>query len=161
MKTLPAGKYWIGDLCYVLSHDDSKFNWREFCDFCFMDDETGRKNEGIVTHQGITFAYFGTAHGDGCYNDQFGNEYGVDAGMIGCIPVASIIDKDGLSLGTVHEFSKPFTASYSEYDKGTICFGHISIPTDGCDEDEYEDRYDFDDEQDFDNESDYENARRL
>jgi len=156
MTTLPAGKYWIGDPCYVLSHDDSKFNWGEFCSFCFKDDSTGRKNEGIVTHQGITFAYFGTAHGDGCYNDQYGNEYGVDAGMIGCIHVASVIDKNGLGLGTVHEFNEPFTASYDEYDKGTIRFGHISIPTDGCDEDEYEDRYDFEDDEN-DEENDEEN----
>jgi hypothetical protein len=154
MTTLPAGKYWIGDPCYVLSHDDSKFNWGEFCSFCFKDDKTGRKNEGIVTHQGITFAYFGTAYGDGCYNDQFCNEYGVDAGMIGCIPVDSVIDKDGLGLGTVHEFKRSFTASYEEYDKGTICFGHISIPTDGCDEDEDEDDEDDENDEENDEEND-------
>ncbi len=147
MNTLPSGKYWIGDPCYVMGHDDNKFNWGEFCSFCFKDDPTGRKNEGIVTHQGITFAYFGTAYGDGRYLDQFGNEYGVDAGMIGCIPVDSVIDKEGLGLGTVHEFKGSFIA---EYDNGIIWFGNVEIPTDGSDDEDYDPYENDDDDENID-----------
>lgn len=129
-KTLPAGKYWIGDPCYVLDKRDTpteNFRWDQFVDFCFDGDPTGRKNEGIVDHQGITFAFFGTEYGDGCYPDNLGNHYGVDAGMIGCIPVDNI---EVNSLGTVHTFDKDFDC---EYDNGTIRFGHVTIKTGGED----------------------------
>ena len=111
MNTLPAGKYWIGDPCYVLTEDF--FNWMKFCDRCFEGDESGRKNEGVIDHQGILFAYFGTAHGDGSYDDNEGNEYGVDAGMISCIPVESLRNVNEI-FGTVHEFTKPFDCYYDD-----------------------------------------------
>ena len=123
MNKLPAGKYWIGDPCYVLDDDNGDFDWGTFCRFCFQGDSSGRKNEGIVTHQGITFAYFGTAYGDGAYVDQEGNLYGVDAGMLGCIP----IDHAGYChLGDIHDFPEPFSCNYNN---GTITFGHIVIKT--------------------------------
>jgi hypothetical protein len=83
---LEAGKYWIGDPCYVLDDTGVDFNWSEFVDFIFKGDPSGRLNEGVVQHQGIRFGFFSTAYGDGGYYDNRGNEYGVDAGMIACIP---------------------------------------------------------------------------
>jgi hypothetical protein len=134
--TLPAGKYWIGDPCYVLDVRDSEtngleFDWNEFVNFCFDGDNSGRKNEGVVDHQNVRFAFHVTAHGDGCYYDQFDNQYGVDAGMIGCVPY-DILATDGNDselerLGTIHEFKNEFESSY---DEGEIKFGHIEINTD-------------------------------
>lgn len=141
MNMLPAGKYWIGDPCYVLSNDDTKFDWGDFCSSCFENDPSGRSNEGIVTHQGITFAHYGTAYGDGCYEDNQGNEYGVDAGMLGCIPIDSVIDKSGLDSGTVHEFPEAFT---TDYDEGKIRFGHVIIDTDPEYDEEYEEDENWD-----------------
>jgi hypothetical protein len=93
-------------------------------------------NEGVVEHQGLRFAYHGTAYGDGCYTDQHFNEYGVDAGIIGCIPLEALEGKvpEGRleSLGHIHEFKYDFT---SEYYEGTISFGDIEIQT-GDTEDE-------------------------
>jgi len=139
MTILLAGKYWIGDPCYVLGHDhpELNFKWDEFCDYCFEDDSTGRSNEGIIDHQGIVFAHYRTAYGDGRYYDQYGNSYGVDAGMIGCIPydkVSSIGDVELNRLGHIHTFSCDFETSYHN---GKIGFGKIIIPT--GDSNEYED----------------------
>jgi len=139
MTILLAGKYWIGDPCYVLGHDhpELNFKWDEFCDYCFEDDSPGRSNEGIIDHQGIIFAHYGTACGDGQYYDQYGNGYGVDAGMIGCIPydkISSIGDAELNRLGHIHTFSYDFETSYHN---GTIGFGKIIIPT--GDSNEYED----------------------
>jgi hypothetical protein len=128
---LPAGKYWIGDPCYVLADKEGiDFDWNEFCRFCFDGDDSGRSNEGVVDHQGIEFAFHGTAWGDGCYSDEYGNSYGVDAGVLGCIPIEAIegkIDPEWMyRLGTVHDFEDDFESSYND---GTITFGHIEIET--------------------------------
>ena len=68
-----------------------------------------------------------TAHGDGVYHDQFGNEFGVDAGMIGCIPlelVGNFDPRDGCAV----EFTEPFTCGYED-EGGVIRIGEHRIPT--------------------------------
>ena len=139
MGILSAGKYWIGDPCYVLGRKTTKFDWNEFCNFCFDGDPSGRKNEGVVTHQGITFAFYGTAHGDGGYYDLAGNEYGVDAGLLACIPLESIPNatEEEMDLGHIHEFEDEFETSYRD---GLISFGHVNIDT------EFKDMYDEEDD---------------
>jgi hypothetical protein len=128
---LEAGKYWIGDPCYVLDDTGVDFNWSEFVDFIFKGDPSGRLNEGVVQHQGIRFGFFSTAYGDGGYYDNRGNEYGVDAGMIACIPYDLIAphftDEDLNDLGKIHDFKENFSAIY---DDGTIIYGHVYIETD-------------------------------
>jgi hypothetical protein len=137
---LRAGKYWIGDPCYVLDEHIS-FNWDEFVTECHKDDPTGRKNEGVVDHQNITFAFFGTEYGDGYYSDNEGNGYGVDAGILGCIPVEKIENSliENSFFGTIHEFEEDFVCTF---DDGTISFGDIIIET-KIDQDE---EWDEDDE---------------
>jgi len=136
MRKLSAGKYWIGDPCYVLDNREDNstkgFDWDVFCSFCFDNDPSGRCNEGIIDHQGIKFAFYGTANGDGQYNDNEGNSYGVDAGCLACIPVESLKGVD-LKLGHVHDFEYDFQ---TDYDEGLISFGHIEINTDFDEEDE-------------------------
>jgi hypothetical protein len=154
MTKLPKGKYWVGDPCYVLDHNslDLNFNWQTFCDFCFKDDPSGRKNEGVVDHQDIRFAFHGTAYGDGSYHDKDGNEYGVDAGCISCIPMEAIegkADPEWMNrLGTVHEFKSDFTSSYCD---GTITFGHVVIETGDSPNDDYW----YDEDEDEDEDEDY------
>lgn len=125
--TMPAGDYYVGDLCYVL-HD----RWDEVCNLLFPTGEKSHDGEYTLS-DGTRFAIYSTAFGDGVYYDQDDNEYGVDAGVIGCILVSDIIEKeqDNLGLGMVHTFPHDFETGYSEYDRNTIDFGgRVIIQTD-------------------------------
>jgi len=129
---MKPGKYWIGDLCYVM-HDE----WDEFC---------GQIESGgeYTLKDGRQYAWQNTAYGDGEYHDNFGNSYGVDAGLIGCILLSDIeanVTRNDISLGHVYEFNQEFECTY---DEGVIKFGNeVSIDTIGYDEeyDEDEDEY--------------------
>lgn len=130
--TMPAGNYYVGDLCYVL-HDE----WDEVCDLFFAGRNDHGCNEGEFTlKDGRRFACYNTAFGDGCYTDQFGREYGVDAGCIGCILLSDIdlTNPDNfIRGGQVLEFPNDFeTESY----RGDMYFGSVHIDTDGSDWDD-------------------------
>lgn len=129
---MPAGTYYVGDLCYVMDNDE----WDQFCSITIsgMNCLSGEFN----MPDGRRFATYGTRWGDGEYQDQYGNRYGVDAGLIGCIKLDDIkVDKfDILSkLGSVFTFGTDFDTSST--DAGLIKFGHIHIDTDP----EYEEDY--------------------
>lgn len=131
IQTMPAGKYYIGDLCYVM-HDV----WDEFCDITISGNEC---LEGVFALQnGVKFATYSTAWGDGCYRDNYGREYPVDAGLIGCIRVEDIDETEigNISSGNVVEFRDEF-AVYSR--DGVIHFGDVCVDTDPS---SYEDEYD-------------------
>ena len=97
---LPAGKYYVGDLCYVL-HDE----WDEVCDLTIKENEC---INGVFTlKNGTQFALYGTAYGDGGYYDTGGREYGVDSGTLGCVLVSKIDTKNkdnDLSDGNIIRF---------------------------------------------------------
>jgi hypothetical protein len=86
-KMMKAGKYYIGDLCYVM-HDQ----WDEFCDIT-IDDRVCKEGEFRLKN-GTNFATYGTQYGDGTFYDQNKYEYGVDAGLLGCIRVEDIDDPE-------------------------------------------------------------------
>ena len=132
--TMPAGRYYIGDLCYVM-HDV----WDEFCDITIKDHQC---LEGEFTlADGRRFATLSTAYGDGTYRSNIGTDHSVDSGSIGCILVSDIRDntyEDIESLGAIVEFDQPFEVSE---DAGLLKFGHVQIETAGgydWDEDEEE-----------------------
>ena len=127
--TMPAGEYYIGDLCYVMTDDE----WEQFCNitidgFKCIDGE-------FTMPDGRRFATYGTAWGDGLYTDQYGNQYGVDAGLIGCILVSDIKAKkyDNLTyLGFIKKIDYEFTTSGGRGNKdwdGVIHIGPIKIET--------------------------------
>lgn len=130
----PAGKYYIGDLCYVIN------DWNAFCEMTIkgndvLDGEFPWKDKVLYTH--------GTAYGDGSFNDQFGHEYCVDAGLIGVLPF-EYCDRDEhneaiLELGNVVEFKEPFSCTYRN---GMFYIGHLRINTDPRED---EDEVDYDD----------------
>jgi len=138
--TMPAGTYYIGDLCYVMTDDE----WEDFCSITIKGNEC--LDGEFEMPDGRKFATYGTAWGDGQYRDQLGNSYGVDAGLIGCIRVEDIKkDCENLNrLGKVHKFETDFVTSggrqlrKSEKWDGVIQFGRIHIETDPVYEDEYE-----------------------
>lgn len=133
---LPAGKYYVGDLCYVM-HEE----WDEVCGLFFKDRDDHGCNEGEFNlKDGRRFASFNTKYGDGAYYDQFGDEYGVDAGLIGCIALNDIDltnDDNFIRGGQIIEFVSDFSVSGSQglsrkdWD-GVIRIGHIVIKTDDC-----------------------------
>ena len=122
---MPAGKYYIGDLCYVMHPE-----WDECCDLFFPANHPPRGVEGEFTlKDGRRFASFSTAHGDGTYRSNIGTNHSVDSGSIGCIRVEDIRDNshDNIEeLGAVVEFTQPFEVSE---DTGMITFGHVKIET--------------------------------
>lgn len=119
---LEPGKYWIGDLCYVM--DDE---WSEVCDLII--DGHDVKDGGFRLMDGREFVSFSTAYGDGTYFDADGRSYSVDSGGIGAIRVEDIasFDSSNAELGNVVEFTKPFIAEYVD---GVIYFGKVAIDTD-------------------------------
>jgi hypothetical protein len=118
--TMPAGRYYIGDLCYVMHPE-----WDEFCELTIRGNQC--LDGEFVLRDGRRFASFGTAYGDGTYRSNIGTEHSVDAGLIGCIRVEDIRDDqyDNMEeLGAVVEFDQPFEVSE---DQGLIVFGHVQI----------------------------------
>lgn len=136
---MPAGRYYIGDLCYVM--DDKE--WDDFCKITIKGNECLQGE--FEMPDGRKFATYSTAWGDGCYRDQFGNEYSVDAGLIGCIRVEDIrADKyDKIEdLGLIYEFATDFVTSGGRGNRnwsGVIQFGRIAIETDPSGDEDYDD----------------------
>ena len=116
--TFPAGRYLIGDLCY---RDDEM--WDRMISFT----KIGTKGTVRNSYEGIEcdFCILPTQHGDGGYQDQFGNEYGVDSGTIGIMSYPQ--GKQDSSMGRTFEFDGPFQV-YKEGAK--LVFGSIIIDTD-------------------------------
>jgi hypothetical protein len=136
------GRYYIGDLCYVMHPE-----WDEFCDLTLKGLNI---EDGVFTlKDGRKFASYTTAYGDGLYASNIGTRHSVDAGLIGCIRVEDIRDPESdetsmKSLGAIVEFDTPFTTSSDE--NGNIRFGHVVIST-GDDDEEYDC---FEDEEEYD-----------
>ena len=129
--TMPAGRYYVGDLCYVMDNDE----WSQVCARTIQ-------GEKIVDGEfeladGRRFAIYSTAYGDGGYYDQYGHTYSVDAGSIGCILMSDIRANkyyNLLDLGAILEFAEPFETGSQG---GQIEVGHVIIDTDpACNEDE-------------------------
>lgn len=134
---MPAGKYYVGDLCYVMTDKE----WDQFCSITIKGNQV--LDGEFEMPDGRKFATYGTAWGDGTYRDQFRNEYSVDAGLIGCILVDDIRAEkyeNIESLGAIHEFATDFVTGGGRGERnwsGTIQFGRVAIETDP-DEDDYD-----------------------
>jgi len=135
-----AGKYYVGDLCYVLNDE-----WDEVCELMFAGRKNGGCNQGEFNlKDGRRFALYSTAYGDGTYVDNLGNEYFVDAGCIGCILLDDINlgndrNKESIGGGNIISFEKDFNTST---DGENLTFGHVTVMTGDYDaepEEEYED----------------------
>ena len=128
---LPAGRYFIGDPCYVIPDD----LWDEFCELS-LDKGTAGQGTGVLQFHGHMMLAADTAFGDGTYTDQGGVEYGVDAGMLAVVPEAlgNQTDEGEMKrLGNVVEFPSQFIAAACG---GKFNFGGIYIDTAPVDEDD-------------------------
>lgn len=124
---LPAGKYWLGDPCYAFGDHEVWMALLESANYL----ENPRILEGAA--KGESFVASGTAWGDGVFHDQDGNEYGVDAGLIGVVPAR---DGEAVPSGLREvELRDPF---FVEYESGKIKVGPLVIDTDPQDEGDYD-----------------------
>ena len=125
--------YWIGDLCYVM-HDV----WSEVCDLLPFDNS----EHEFELEDGRKFILFSTAFGDGVYQDQKGNRYPVDAGVIGAIKADDIRDSEAwIDGGNFHRFPAAIDGMDCYYDNGEINIYTVRIETgDEGYEDEDEDQ---------------------
>lgn len=132
---MPEGKYYVGDLCYVMSDKD----WAEVCSLTFPYGEGPNRHKQVegmfVLSSGATICIYGTAYGDGVYADQHGREYYVDSGTLGCVST-SVLDKALLKKSPKkgsHVLDMPVGFDASESD-GRIQFGGVIIDT-SCEDD--------------------------
>ena len=103
MCIIPAGRYYIGDLCYALP--DTIY------DYVFggtVYDAGFYKNEDRNT-----FFFLGNTYaGDGDYKGSDGFHYSVDSGTIGICPVELLTNENHVkSLGKVYSFKGPVQCS--------------------------------------------------
>jgi len=147
---MPAGKYYVGDLCYLLPDDIYEQYVGSFNhDGEAVDIKAGRRK---------VFSAFvaSTAYGDGGYSDNAGGEYSVDAGILGVVQLLSAdliaeakkLEADGHAK--VIDFPEDFRVDRDE--DGTFTFGHLTIETGDSDQEEEEEEDDWDDEEDGDEE---------
>ena len=129
---MQAGKYYVGDLCYVLGD-----RWDEVCNIIIVDNQC--LDGEFELEDGTKFAIYGAAYGDGFYSDQRANGYPVDSGSIGCVLVDQITEGQlDITLGNTFNFEEDFE-TYEE--GGVIIIGDIVIDTAGEEEDEEDDDY--------------------
>lgn len=139
-QKLKKGKYIIGDPCYFIKE------WDDFGAAVLSPDWKGEGN--YFTYKNQHGFVHGTMYGDGEYSDQYDNRFGVDSGLLACIPLELLTedvtikkfevfykeDSDS-TLGIIVNFQDDFECSY---DEGLFTFGHISINT-NSEEDEDDD----------------------
>jgi hypothetical protein len=124
---VPKGSYVIGDPCYAVPNKE----WDSLLQSCnYFESPIGYVKNGL---QKFPVLAFGTKWGDGCYRGTDGNEYPVDAGLIGLVPVELLED---LLDHKVVNFSKDTPCV--DDGSGKLKFGHITIDTDPEDEPEEE-----------------------
>jgi hypothetical protein len=127
--TVPAGQYVIGDPCYAVPDKD----WLPLLETCnYFNSPIGYVNDGM---QKFAVLGFGTKWGDGCYLGTDGNEYPVDAGLIGLVPT-EIVEDLSQHEGNIVTFEKPMLCVSDG--SGKLRFGHITIDTDPVEEEEDE-----------------------
>lgn len=127
--TMPAGKYWVGDPCYAVP-DHRWIEWLEAADYT-------EQNVLVAELDGRTILGIGTAYGDGTYPGSDGNEYPVDAGLIGLVPVeiADYSDSKHPAGAIMQQVEFDHDFDCRSFDDGTIVLGHIEIET-GTDDEE-------------------------
>jgi hypothetical protein len=112
-----AGKYVLGDPCYVVPDLD----WQDLLKSCeYFEQPIGE----IHGHQVLGFS---TRWGDGTYADNQHRHYPVDAGLIGLVPIEYAIGIDP-ELSHVVEFKNSTTCIRTS--DGILTFGDIVINTD-------------------------------
>lgn len=137
-----AGTYYIGDPCYAIPDEQ----WDSWC--TSMDKFEDYHGDVEMVNGGFGFEHEGeqvwcanTEWGDGTWPDQYGNEYSVDAGIIGVVPEALIdvnpnspaVDPVVVNGGHVVRIDHEFEV---DRNGGIITIGPYIIDTDPQDEED-------------------------
>jgi hypothetical protein len=129
--TLPAGKYYIGDLCYALREDiyDKVYGGQGY-------------DAGLYSSSLGSFMMHGTG-GDGVFKGSDGYEYPVDAAHIGIASLACCNPEHEIYGGKTFTFSQPVECKFDDI-AFTFYAGdfHLRISNWGDYEDEYEEEGD-------------------
>jgi hypothetical protein len=116
-------KYYIGDPCYVI-HGNA---WTEIVKNHYKNN-TENPHHVVNGHDCYLFT---TAHGDGLFQLKDGQtvvaHLGVDAGMIGAVPVDAVTDLDMLDLGYVADIN--LSSDTCKSDDGDMTFGPYTVKT--------------------------------
>jgi hypothetical protein len=115
---MPAGKYYVGDLCYVMTEEE----WDEACELFFAKKGKSSCAEGkFILSDGRAFVCFNTFYGDGQYTSGRSYSFDVDSGSIGCIEVGDVSEKLPNSAVVV-EFAEAFVC---KAENGVMWFGDL------------------------------------
>jgi hypothetical protein len=128
---VPAGKYYLCDPCYVVNDDQ----WNDYLRSLYS------VTDGVFEFKESICVAFVTEYGDGTYEDQHGNMFDVDSGLIGITPIDCAFLNDQPNKYLIIEFLKPTEVSTIN---GLLVFGEYIIDTSG--DDVYDDYDDYDDE---------------
>lgn len=124
---VPAGKYWLGDPCYVIESND----WSKVCEAFYADENQG-KSVVQVDLNGNTVVLCQTAWGDGEYRSSKGHILPVDSGTIGLVSLAYDPEfKSNFDLCSEVEFT--VDTKVDNFD-GIMFFGTIRVDTKGDEE---------------------------
>ena len=147
---MPAGTYYVGDLCYLLAGKTDPLYDALVLGF---DNDNTAVDVRAGRREAFAAFYANTAYGDGGYSDNEGNIYGVDAGILGVVQLlsadllAKAKEEDAAGMAKVIDFPEDFRVDRDE--DGTFTFGHLTIVTDESDQEDDswdEDRWDEEDE---------------
>lgn len=119
---VPAGTYVVGDPCYSIPND-LWMEWLEAADNRNID----RSHVLQATVNGMVAVGVRTYGGDGCFPGNDGNEYPVDAGLIGLVPI-EVADKNSMGDARVVVTFDTAVTCFNDMD-GNITLGHIVIAT--------------------------------
>ena len=110
-----AGTYFLGDPCYAVPES----LWMPLLESCnyYQDSPVGTVKKNGQTYEVLAF---GTAYGDGVYQDNQGHSYPVDAGLIGLTPIELVEGIPRPDLGRVVTFERNFICVGEE---GMMHFG--------------------------------------
>jgi hypothetical protein len=103
IQTLPAGRYYIGDLCYSMKD--------EIYHGIFGDNNYA---SGYYTTKNGCFLVDGTAFGDGSYQGTNAFDYNVDAGIIGIASLSVCNPEKEIYGGTIHTFTEPVKCVFKD-----------------------------------------------
>lgn len=141
--TLPEGTYYIGDPCYVIEDKDL---WEK----CLASSEFFR-TINHATINDITFYASSTGVGDGLFEDEIGNHYPVDSGLLSIIPIQiymnlSVCSDESEAINILKRYGTVITTKeeiFVELDYGTfhfynneMCIYIYCLPDEDNDEDD-------------------------
>lgn len=122
---MPAGEYIVGDPCYAVP-DERWMEWLEASDYTNSD----RMHPLLGELDGRSVLGFSTQFGDGVYHGTDGHEYGVDAGLIGLVPVeVADMAEDATWRRCSQQITFAEDTECSRTDEGTLKFGSLTIQT--------------------------------